>query len=217
MVYFENGEKLDAKIMMDTGASQALLLDPSTSEDISIPAKSIRSNLGRGLGGDINGEIGRVTRVELGKYEFKDVIVGFPDKDSYAQETARYQRNGSMGGEFFSRFRVIFSFMDGHVYLKRNHKYKSTFDYNMSGIIVKAEGLYLKTFKIVQVRPESDAATQDIREGDQILSINGRSAEDLELDRIYGYFTSKRDKTVRFELLRDGRILFKKVRLTKII
>jgi predicted aspartyl protease len=216
-ITFNSGKEIRAKLMLDTGASHAILLDEESSEDIVVPAKSIRSHIGRGLGGDINGDIARIKKLDLIGYQFEDVIVTFPEKQFYEQGYTRVYRNGTIGGSIFSRFIVVFDFMDGYVYLKKNSKYRDSFEYNMSGIVIKAQGLYLNTFEIIDVRVNSAAARADIQKGDKIIRINNHLASDLELGQINGVFNSKPKKIIRLELFRNGKVVRRKFKLERLI
>jgi len=216
-ITFYDGKELTAKLMFDTGASHSLLLDDNSNEKIYLPDKNIRSHLGRGLGGDILGEISRIQSLDMGIFQFTDVIAIFPDKQFYEYNNDRVQRNGTLGGGIFSRFRIIFNFMDGYVYLKKNRKYKAPFDYNMSGILVKADGLYLNTFEITEVRVNSAAEKADIKAGDKIIRINNEPSYHMNLDQINGLFNTRPNRTIRLDLSRDGMIIHRKFKLERII
>jgi hypothetical protein len=216
LVYY-NGKTFRAKFMLDTGASHALLLDVNSNEAIQFPEVSIDSHLGRGLAGDVNGKIGRLQNVDLGGFQFKDVITTFPDKDFYMQGYDDTYRNGTLGGGILSRFRVIFDFVNGYIYLKKNKQFKTPFNYNMSGVVIQAKGLYLKSFEIIEVREKSAAERADIMAGDLILSINNHETEDLDLNDINGLFNSKPNKTIKLRLSRNGEVIQRKFRLEKII
>ena len=214
---YRNGKRFKAKFMIDTGATHAILLDVNSSEEVDIPEPSIESHLGRGLAGDINGKIARLKKVDFDQFHFDEVICTFPEKEFYLQGYEKVYRNGTLGGEILSRFRVIFNFMDGYLYLKKNRRYRDSFDYNMSGVIVKAEGLYLNTFKILEVRRNSTADMADVKAGDVILRINNNASHSLKLNEINGIFNSKENKVIRLELLREGQVLQRKFKLERII
>ncbi len=216
-IVFYDGNEIKARLMLDTGASHALMLDEESSDKINIPDNKIRSYLGRGLGGDITGEIARIQMLNLGQFKFNHVIATFPDKQSYNHNIRKIYRNGTLGGGIFSRFKIIFNFMDGYVYLRKNSKYKDPFNYNMSGIIIKAQGLYLNTFEIVDVRDNSSAQKADIKVGDKIIRINNHPTFSLQLNEINGVFNSKPKRTIRLELSRDGQIIRRKFKLAQII
>ena len=145
------------------------------------------------------------------------MIAIYPDKQFYDQDFRKIYRNGTLGGGIFYRFKIIFNFMDGHVYMKKNKKYKDPFNYNMSGITVKAQGLYLDTFEIVDVRANSSAHKADIKVGDKIIRINNHPTHSLELAEINGVFNSRQNRTIRLELSRDGQIIRRKFKLAQII
>jgi hypothetical protein len=216
-ITYYSGERIRAKFMIDTGASHALLLDVNSSEDIDFPSTYIDSHLGRGLAGDITGKIGRLQSVELDQFKFDDVITTFPDKDNYLQSYDKVYRNGTLGGGILARFKVTFDFINGYVYLKKNKKYNKPFDYNMSGVVIKAKGLYLNSYEIVGVRENSAAARADIQAGDMIIRINNNAVHDLELNEINGVFNSKPNRTIRLDLKRDDKTIQRRFKLERII
>ena len=216
-IIYENGKRFKGKFMVDTGATHAILLDVNSSEEIDIPEPNIESHLGRGLAGDISGKIARLKQVDFDQFHFDDVVCTFPEKEFYLQGYDKVYRNGTLGGEILTRFRVIFNFIDGYIYLKKNRRYRDSFDYNMSGVIVKAEGLYLNSFKILEIRRNSAAERADVKAGDVILRINNNPAHSLKLNEINGIFNSKPNKVIRLELLREGEILQRQFKLERII
>lgn len=212
-----DGTEMQAKLMLDTGASHAVLLDEASSDEISVPEQKIYSHLGRGLGGDIKGYIARINELEIDRFTFDDVIVTYPEKQFYEQETEKVYRNGTMGGGVFSRFRIIFDFVHGYIYLKKNKKYKKPFEYNLSGVVVKARGLYLNTFEIISVREGSTAAEAGLRQGDNIIRINGQLTRDMTLDEIQTLLNSKPNRVLRMQVSRDGKNMNAKFKLDRII
>ena len=109
----------DAKLMIDTGASHSLLLDIHSHEKFVLPEQKIRSHLGRGLGGDIDGYIGRVKGIEIGDFGFKDIIASMPDSASFGEIFRKTGRQGTMGGGILNKFTVILDYFDEKIYLKK--------------------------------------------------------------------------------------------------
>ncbi|MFM7193692.1 MAG: aspartyl protease family protein, partial [Bacteroidota bacterium] len=50
IVTFPSGQAHELKLMVDTGASHCLFLDPESGPEVHVPAKTIRGSIGRGLG-----------------------------------------------------------------------------------------------------------------------------------------------------------------------
>ncbi|MDH5599243.1 MAG: aspartyl protease family protein [Cyclobacteriaceae bacterium] len=208
-VTFHNGTKKELKLLIDTGASHGLLLDPESDEKIVVPEKALDSNIGRGLGGKIEGQIGRVSSIELGGHIINGVIASFPYPNSYMDSllAPKVFRNGTIGGELLSRFTVTLDYKNGMMYLRKNSNLKRTFYYNTSGILVRAKGSRLEVFEVDEVRPGSPAYEAGVKKGDWIHTINGVSTEDLMLRNINAALNSKPGKKVRLVLLRQGKMI----------
>src|SRR5690606_15469352 len=59
---------LNAKLLVDTGASHGLMLEPESDSRIHLPENSVSNIIGRGLGGEITGKTGRIESLELGNF-----------------------------------------------------------------------------------------------------------------------------------------------------
>ncbi|HOO10527.1 MAG TPA: PDZ domain-containing protein, partial [Cyclobacteriaceae bacterium] len=198
---------LDVKLLIDTGASHGLVLEPESDPAIRVPQKSLESIIGRGLGGEIKGRIGRINGLELGRYKINEVIANFPDPDSYKSllfQDDSLRRNGALGGEILSRFSIIFNYPHEEIYVKKNADFRKKFNYDMAGIIVKAKGARLRAYEITHLRNGSPGKLAGLKEGDLIISVNGTSTQSLNLNQINGFFNSKEGKRVVMEVNRDG-------------
>ncbi len=210
-VEMNNGAVINAKLLVDSGASHGLVLDPASDTKITVPEKHVNSLIGRGLGGLITGEIARIKSLSLGKYRIEDIIVNFPDANSYIDtlKASDVFRNGAIGGEILSRFTTIYDFPRERIYIKKNSSFYNTFNFNMSGLTLKAKGSRLRKFEVADVRKGSPAEKADIQNGDELLFINGYPTYQLDLNSLNGYFNEKPGKKIKLDLLRNG------VKLTK--
>ena len=171
--------------------------------------------LGRGLGGEIIGKVGRIKSVKIGNYEMDKVIANFPDPNSYSDsiKIGNVFRNGALGGELLSRFVVIFNFPQERIYLKKNASFKKNFYYNLSGLTLKAKGSQLNTFEVTEVRDQSPSQISGILPGDIVVAVNGIEAKDLELNVLNGYLNSKPGKKIKLEISRKGERFRKEIEL----
>ena len=196
---------LTAKLLVDTGASHALLLEPTSDKRIIVPENRVSTVLGRALGGIITGKTGRIKTIELGKLVMPNVITNFPDSNSYL-DTLKHSvtfRNGSIGGEILSRFTVVFNFPHGKLYLKKNGDYKKPFFLNLSGLEMKAKGSKLDVYEVMEVRRLSPAQQAGLCEGDLIISVNGILTKDMRLNQVNAMLNSAPGKKVRLEIERN--------------
>lgn len=201
------GHALNAKLMVDTGASHGLLLEPDTDQRITLPERHVNNIIGRGIGGEITGKTARIESIELGNYMIPKVLANFPDSASYYSDTIKYapiDRNGTLGGEILSRFTVIFNFPEEKIYLKKNSEFKKDFYFNLSGLQLKAKGASLNVFEVTDVRENSMAAKAGALPGDLLVNVNGISIRELRLNEINGLLNSKPGKRVRLEVQRNG-------------
>ena len=212
-----NGVEMEAKVMVDTGASHSLLLDKHSDEQITVPENHLESNLGRGLAGDILGKIGRIDGFSFGKFNFSEVIGTYPDSATYNLHGDRIARNGSIGGGILTRFRTVYDFGNSKIYVKKSSAYNKPFEYNLSGLIVNATGLRLTDYEIIAVRPNSAAAKAGLEEKDKIIEVNGTNSSDLNLGQVIGLLDARNEKVVRLVVMRKGEKIYKKFRLERLI
>jgi hypothetical protein len=169
--------------------------------------------IGRGLGGEITGRAGRIKSLEIGSYVIKDPIANFPDPNSYMDSIkgGAIPRHGTLGGEILSRFTVVFNFPKEEVYLKRNHDFRKGFHYNLSGVTLKAKGAKLNAYVVTKVRSKSPGEIADLREGDEIVSVNGITSQYLDLNIVNALLNRKPGKIVRMEIVRDGKKMKRRI------
>ena len=205
-IVLSDGTRLTGKFLVDSGASHGLMLEPTSDPRIKVPDTVVSSIIGRGLGGDITGKVGRIKTLYMGHFELHNAIANFPDPNSYfdSLKLGSTSRNGAVGGEVLSRFTVVFDFPQEQIYLKKNSAFKKKFHYNLSGIVVKAKGSRLNVFEVMEVRPKSVSDKAGVLAGDIIVSVNGIPTSVLDLNLINGFFNNKPGKRVHLVVTRNG-------------
>jgi predicted aspartyl protease len=205
------------KFMLDTGASHTMLLDGRSSRKIFVPQPNISTTLGRGLAGNIYGEVARVDKMWINKYVFEGVIVTFPDENSYEISLDRNFRNGTFGGGMMSRFHIIFDFVNSKLYVKKGQGYHKPFEFNLSGLIVRATGVYLRNYEIDDVRKNSAAEAAGLKTGDEIITINGDPAHEFNLDQVMSLLNDKANKNIKLMILRENQSINIHFKLKRLI
>lgn len=211
-----SGAEINAKLLIDTGASHGLMLDPESDVRISVPEQNFNSVIGRTLGGIITGKIGRIESMQLGKYGFNDIIANFPDPKPDKDSLTRFNnigRNGAIGGEVIGRFNIIFNFPNEEIYIKKNGSFKRPFNYDMSGITLKAKGAQLRSYEISELRKGSPAEKAGFVVGDVIIAVNGLTTKKFNLNQVNGFFNKKEGKRLSILFERDGKRMKKRIRL----
>jgi len=204
-----------AKLLMDSGASFALSLESLDGQKFPLPDSSIEANLGMGFGGLISGNIGRVKGVKISGYLLNDVLTTFPDYEDGAAKVASTGRNGSIGAELLRRFHMTFDYRNGMVYLKTNNAIKNGFDHDMSGLEIYMEEGKPDRYFVERIEPGSPAEKVGIQSGDEVLGINFKDMNALDLESVVLLLKAGEGKNVVLKLYRNEEILYKVLTLKK--
>lgn len=198
------GKKIEETWLLDTGASMALSL---FKDELPVPQNSISAFLGKGLTGEVHGFLGRNPSFNIGRYQFEEIITGYPDKESLAMFPKDMEWYGNIGSDVLSRFHVVFDYFHEKLYLKKNSSYRKPFDYNNSGLEVVGIGSKFEHFMITYVRPNSPAAAAGIKINDLLLSLNGNAVKGMAIEDLYAGLIRKQGKIVRLKLKRNGEVI----------
>ncbi len=139
--YSENTEEVN--LLIDSGSSDAIWLFDYKEFVKDTLLKSFDDFLGQGLSGSIFGKRSKLSQIEIGSFNLKNVKVAFPDKASMENIKFFEERDGSIGGDILKRFTIIMDYRNKKISLKKNSKFKVSFHYNMSGLTLKHDGVVL--------------------------------------------------------------------------
>lgn len=141
-IQFEKStEDLKAKLLIDTGNSDAVWLFKEKNTQIKVPEINVDDYLGRGFSGDVFGYRGRIPKFSINEIAFNSPIIAFPNPAETTQIDAIENRLGSVGSEIMKRFTVYFDYQNSSMYLEKNDFFNDEFNFNMSGIDLQHEGL----------------------------------------------------------------------------
>lgn len=216
-IALQDSSQTNVKLLLDTGASVSLLINTNTDSLLQIPENVIPANIGRGLGGYLEGYLGRVEQLDLGQYDLNEIITNFQDLPPELDPADINNRNGIIGNQILNRFTVIMDYPRGKLYLKPNRKYDNEFKYDKSGLQIFASGTMLNDFQIQYVIPNSPAAEAGLQKGDKILSINRLPAGFVSLSGIIAKLKRKEGKKIRLKIKRGEQKLVKTFFLRKLI
>lgn len=141
-IKFENvTDEFTAKLLIDTGNTDAVWLFKEKNNQIKIPQTNVEDYLGRGFSGDVFGFRGRVPEFSINEFSISQPIIAFPNANETTEIDAVENRSGSIGSEIIKRFTVYFHYKSQLMYLKKNHNFNNEFNFNMSGIDLHHQGL----------------------------------------------------------------------------
>lgn len=214
--FVENGgDTINTKILLDTGAAIPFLLFLNEESKVSLPENYMVGNLGKGLGGDIVGYMGKTNNFYLDKkFVFNDLITSFQyyERDTIIDRIVG--RDGLIGNPLLERFNIVIDYVRGSVYFKPHKSYNKEIEYDISGLVLYAFGQNLKGYFIKEVLPGSPADKAGIQSGDIIKKIGLISVSFYDLGQIYKRLIKRKGKKVNLVIERQGQKIKKTLILT---
>ncbi len=124
MVNTTGEQDIVVSLYIDLASSEALELLVRDDMKFQLPGNLEDKYLGRGLSGDIYGQEGRISSLQLGSFELVDVLTAFaPAKVRSKQEGA----DGILGNNALRRFNCIYDYENSTLYLKPNSFFSELF------------------------------------------------------------------------------------------
>lgn len=211
-----NNTTLDTKLLIDTGASTALLLDTNSDESLTLPETIIPGNLGFGLGGTLQGYIGRVNSLQFGNYKLDGVICRFQEVPTDTIKNL-IVRNGIIGNYILDRFTIVIDYPQQRFHIKPIRRWKRKFSYDKSGINFVSVGLNEKTYYVNSILEGSPADLAGVQIGDIIHQVNNKPNVLLTFNGINRILHSKPGKKVKIKIKRENQTFKTVFRLKDLI
>jgi hypothetical protein len=197
-------DKTDARLLIDTGCSIPLLLLENIDTKFKLPDISVNGQIGVGLGGNLTGWIGLAKSMEIGDYQFNNLLAKFQNIDSAVGTRPDYIRDGLLGNEILNRFTVIIDNINKKVYFKPNRYIDDPIDYDKSGLTIFASGKNLDEYYIKYVIPGSPADIAGVKPDDRIIQLQFWSYKFWSVPRVAKLLRKKENKLIRMRVLRAG-------------
>ncbi len=203
----EPTDTLTALLLIDTGAGHALSLETGSHAALRLPKERMRSQLGRGLSGPVNGWLGRVGALEMGPYRLEKLLTSFPDSGAVRMKL-RFRRQGNLGYETLKRFRVWFDYPGHGLWIKPSRHFHDPFEHDMSGLEIIARGASFSRYLIESVQPGSPAEEAGLLPDDELLMIDSQPANTYTLTTLSQLLHSRDGRHIPLLVRRDERDFF---------
>ncbi|MFH0761234.1 MAG: PDZ domain-containing protein [Bacteroidota bacterium] len=198
-VELEDGSKVPADLVVDTGNRSALSLNTGINSKISLPVTTV-SWYATGMTSRIERKMGRINSLNLGGIQLNHVLVSFNDGSAGAPPP--WEKEGNLGSQTLRRFNLTFNIPGGKMYFKKNQAFDAPFEFNLPGFQVdRTEDARMVVYHIIS---DSPADKSGIVPGDKIISVNGKPVSQLTKDEFEQEF-SKSGSQVSILIDRSGK------------
>ena len=213
------GEEINTlNYLIDTGAGLSLLLYTSIDSLKNAQVKMLNSPIGLGLGGKLEGYVGRIKNFQFASKSFPELITKFQQKPIFFDSLMITPRDGIIGNNILSAFsKVIFDYNTSNIIVSKSPKNIKQRPYDRSGLIIGASGDNLNVFTILRIIENTPAFKSGLQIGDKIKKINGLSTGILSLDMINNKFSGSIGKKMKLTIQRDNQFLEFELQLEDII
>ncbi len=213
-VTLQNGKSILTKLIIDTGAGHPLSLETNEGLPFELPEKHVEANLGVGLAGPITGFVARVKSLKIGKFELNKVTAAFPDYKDVASKLFSINRHGNLGNYVLKRFDVVFDYKRECLYLKKGIYFKEPFEHDMSGLELASAGPDLSRIIVSRVEKSSPGEEVNLKEGDEIVSVNFKPVSELGVEAIANMLQSGNERSLLLQIIPKGEKRTKNVIIT---
>lgn len=211
------GKTQTLSLLLDTGASLSLLIQTDTADTTLLPPKTVTGVFGYGLGGYLNGYVGRSDVVTIGAFELPDIITHFQIFPTNEVFLNLPYREGIIGNGILDRFIVTIDFSNKILRLHPTKKSKRKAKYDRSGIRLVRDGTQLNKFRVQHVVANSPADRAGINVGDELLKVNRIPIAFRTLPGIENILRRKIGRKIRLTLLTDEGEVKKVIQLEELI
>jgi hypothetical protein len=183
-ITLNGGRPIEGRFELDTGNAGNLILAPDWVEKhraLATAGPTIEI-VARGIGGENRSPIGRVASLELGGVRLERPVAMF--RGPGAGEISAPGTAGNIGGGILRRFKVIFDYPRKRLILEPNGQTGDPFEYDMSGLGLRAMPPAYDHITVGLVLPNSPASELGIVPGDEIETIDGRAPAAMGLDAV---------------------------------
>lgn len=212
----KDGAKERGRAFVDTGASSTISLNTPVVErnDMINKAGKTYKRLGLGLTGAFEVYTGRIKSASFGDFTFTDLPVTMSTSKTGLKASNRVL--GVIGNNVMKRFKVTFDYAKGKMYLEPNQFYKEAFKVNCSGLSYHHKLTANKGLEIIAVIPDSPVAQIGLKPGDELMSVNGKSVDEYELNEL-AMLLETDGKKIKIAWLSNGELHTARVRLRALI
>jgi predicted aspartyl protease len=210
-----NGVTVEGNFLIDTGARSDLIISSPTVVKYEMAENigeyyTIRIKIGSSQK-RIKLRYGRVQNLNFAGHEFSNIPVALSSEGKGV--LSMLELNGIIGNRLLKKFNIVFNYKDDLIYLSPNENINDEHEINSSGFTIK----YIDGSPLVNnVIDRSPAAQAGIKNGDEIISVNGKLVESMSATDLRSLFL-KNGKKIEIVIKRNRKLKYTEFTLKALI
>jgi hypothetical protein len=182
-------DPIKGTFVLDVGSGEALELNSPFVAEQHLLERGLKTikGLGRaGAGGEITGQLGRVSELKIGKFKISQPLTFFSQATAGASASSAVI--GNIGGQILSRFKMLLDYSNNRIILEAGTTLKKPFDNASGGFSLEAAGKDYRTFRIIHVLENSPASEAGLQKDDVVTGVDGKPAAEFTLTKLIETF-----------------------------
>lgn len=207
--------KYEGLFRLDVGSSSTVDLHTPFARQHGIAGRLAqpREISGAGFGGQYTSTLGRAKSMAIGPYAWKDPMVSAANATEGAFASEEFA--GNIGNRILERFRVTLDYDGRRVWLEPGARFRERDSFTRAGVLLAREGGRVDARSVL---PGSPAAKAGVREGDEVVSVDGRAIGEWKLRELDELFErGANGRRVALGVRRDGAELALEMRLREML
>jgi len=193
----QNNKVYSGYFFFDSGAGLACLLNTPFVDDNNLLSESgpVLHMRADGLTNTTDRITARARSFSIGGYTFNDVPLGMSKTAAGVSAMKGYA--GLVGNEILYKYNITFDYAHKAIYMQPNRSHDAAFQFPMAAFAFKTDGAGVY---VSNVAPDSPEEQLGLKQGDRLLSINGKA--NLDLDRARAFLARKGN--IKLKVRRDN-------------
>ncbi|MFK8057017.1 MAG: aspartyl protease family protein [Saprospiraceae bacterium] len=198
------GKTQQLSLLLDSGASLSMLIHVAQADSTLFPPRLVTGTFGYGLGGYLEGYVGRSDFVHVGPIDLPGIITHFQVLSDVNTLADIPTREGIIGNGILDRFTVIIDFPSKELHLVPIRHRQRRAKYDRSGLRLVRDGAKLDELRVQHIVKGSPADLAGISVGDELLKVGIYPIKMKSLSGIESMLRGKVGRSVRLLMRSDA-------------
>lgn len=199
-IAIRDNNTIEGEALIDLGSGSSITLTSAAASQHGVKEISPQMHytfLYGGIGGTASGSDFRAQSASVGGFTLNDITMDYSDNTEGALSDREYI--AIIGNDFWERFDMIIDLNDNHLYLRPNVKFDDPFKSPIRGFSYTDRSHTLGCWVVNCLYTDSNAEKAGLRNGDNIIKINGRNVREITFEENRHFFDNMEKVTLTIQ------------------